>query len=74
MLGWISGEGMEGVEANGGETHPVCPGTGVSAKKSSVESAKPVKFPTGVIRPDTARHQCLPCPTKSGIYLTIGIE
>jgi hypothetical protein len=42
------------------ENLPVCPGTGVGAKKYSVESAKPVKFPRGVTRPAAARHQSLP--------------
>jgi hypothetical protein len=33
---------------------PVCPGLGERAKKYSVESAKPLKFPRGEIRPDAA--------------------
>jgi hypothetical protein len=33
---------------------PVCPGLGERAKKYSVESAKPVKFPRGEILPDAA--------------------
>jgi hypothetical protein len=42
-----------------------CPGTGPTAKKYSVESSKPVKFPRGATRPTAVVYQHLPAAAFS---------